>query len=234
MKKLATLILFVLTLCQCSSSDETWLEEAKNRLNKKELKPALDAVNKALEKNPGFAEAYNLKGVILFQEKNFSEAEINYQKAVELKPSFYQANLNLVAVKMEKNDWKAALPIIQKVTTFAPDSNEVYVKRGIIQAALGKPNEAVSDFSRSIELNASNIDALYNRGNIYFQQKNYTAANKDFEKSLEINSNFGKAYYALGLSYYYSNEKEKACLAIKQAVRLDYPGAQQASHQLCE
>ena len=234
MKKIATLLISAFLLFQCNSSEETWLNEAKTRLEKGELKPALDAINKALDKNPGYAEAYNLKGVILFQEKNFSEAEMNYQKALELKPSFYQANLNLVAVKMEKNDWENALPLIEKAAKFASDSSEVYLKKGIIQAALGKPDRAVNDFTHSIELNKKNTDALYNRGNIYFQQKNYTAANSDFEKSLEINPNFGKAYYALGLSYYYANEKEKACLAIKQALRLNYPGAQQASHQLCE
>jgi tetratricopeptide (TPR) repeat protein len=159
---------------------------------------------------------------------------MNYQKAVALKPSFYQAHLNLVAVKMEQNDWKNALPLIEKTASMAPDSSDVYLKKGIIQAALGKPMEAVADFSQAIKLKSNNPDAFYNRGNIYFQQKNYTEANTDFEKSIEINPNFGKAYYALGLSYYYANQKDKACISIKQAMRLNYPGAQQASHQLCE
>lgn len=234
MKNISALLFSILLFFQCSSSEETWLNEAKSRLGKGELKPALEAVNKALEKNPGYAEAYNLKGVILFQQKEIEDAETNYKKALELKPSYYQATLNLVAVKMENNDWTNAYPLIQKAATIAPDSSEVFLKKGIIEAALGKPQEAVIDFSHAIELNAKNIDALYNRGNIYFQQKNYIKANTDFEKSIEINPNFGKAYYALGLSYYYAEEKEKACLSIKQAVRLDYPGAKEASKQLCD
>ena len=107
---------------------------------------------------------------------------------------------------------------------YGPDSSDVYLKKGIILAALGKPMEAVADFSQAIKLKSNNPDAFYNRGNIYFQQKNYTEANTDFEKSIEINPNFGKAYYALGLSYYYANQKDKTCISIKQAMRLNYPG----------
>jgi tetratricopeptide (TPR) repeat protein len=234
MKKIIGILISLFLFSQCKSSDETWLNEAKIRLEKGELKSALDACNKALEKNPGYAEAYNLKGVILFQQKNIKEAELNYAQALRIKPSYYQASLNLVSVKMEKNDWKNALPIILQTEKMAPDSNEVFLKKGIIVAALGKPEEAIQNFGRAINLQPRNTDALYNRGNIYFQQKKYLKAKQDFEKSLEINPNFGKAYYALGLSYYYTNEKEKACLSIKQALRLNYPGAQQASHQLCE
>jgi len=71
----------------CSTSGEAWLEEAKTRFGKGESVSAKEALEKALEKNPGLAEAYNLRGVILFQEKNYPEAEAAYRKAIELKPS---------------------------------------------------------------------------------------------------------------------------------------------------
>ncbi|MFM2442645.1 MAG: hypothetical protein RL449_1287, partial [Bacteroidota bacterium] len=50
----------------CSTSGEAWLEEAKARLQKGEAVSAKEALQKAIEKNPGLAEAYNLQGVILF------------------------------------------------------------------------------------------------------------------------------------------------------------------------
>lgn len=53
----------------CSTSGEAWLDEAKARLKKGETVSAKEALQKAIEKNPGLAEAYNLQGVILFQEK---------------------------------------------------------------------------------------------------------------------------------------------------------------------
>jgi len=218
----------------CSSSEETWLKEAKTRLQKGELQPALDATNKALSKNPGFAEAHNLKGVILFQQKNTAEAEQSYLKALEIKPSYYAANLNMVDIQMGKNDWKTALKYAQASVKIAPDSSEAYLKRGIILAALGDVQAGINDFTKTTALNPKNIDAWYNRGNIYFQQKNYPNALQDFEKCIQINPKFGKAFYAMGLSYFYSNSKEKACLSLKQAQDLDYPGAQQAWHQICE
>jgi Tfp pilus assembly protein PilF len=42
----------------CSSDAESWFEEAKARLQNGETLSAKEAIKKALEKNPGYAEAY--------------------------------------------------------------------------------------------------------------------------------------------------------------------------------
>jgi Tfp pilus assembly protein PilF len=43
-------------------------------MKKGDLMTAREAIEKALEKNPGYSEAYNLRGVINFQEKKIEEA----------------------------------------------------------------------------------------------------------------------------------------------------------------
>ena len=137
MKKLILLI----SLCiawACSTSGEAWLDEAKARLKKGETVSAKEALQKAIEKNPGLAEAYNLQGVILFQEKNYPEAEAAYRKAIELKPSLYTAQLNLGAVLMEQGVWDKALAPTDKAIAAQPDSSAGYLQRGIIQAALAQ------------------------------------------------------------------------------------------------
>ncbi len=231
--RILTLVCFSLLVLACSSDAETWLQEAKNRLQKGESISAKEAIKKALEKNPGLAEAYNLQGVIAFQEKSWDEARTNYQKAIELKPSLYTAQLNLGALEMEQGNWQAALAPTEAAVKLQPDSSAAYLQRGIEQAALGKSNEALVDFTQSISKNAKEINALYNRGNIYFQQEKYALANQDFGASVQIDPTFGKGFYAMGLSYYKVNEKEKACYALQQAQKLKYPGAKEAVTNLC-
>ncbi len=82
--RILALLVSCVFLLSCSSSADSWLEEAKNRLKKGESVSAKEAIKKALEANPGLAEAYNLQGVIAFQEKNWTDARSNYQKAIEL------------------------------------------------------------------------------------------------------------------------------------------------------
>ena len=218
----------------CSSSAESWFEEAKARMKKGDLITAREAVEKALEKNPGYSEAYNLRGVINFQEKKIDDAILDYQKSVDLKPSNYLGQLNLASALMEKNAWKDAVSPIDKAIQLAPDSSAGYVQRGIIRAALHLIDLSKQDFTNSIKLNPKEINAYYNRGNLYFQQDKLDSAILDFEQSISINSEYGKAYYALGLSYYKKNKLEKSCLAFNQANKLNYPGAKDALKNLCK
>lgn len=223
----------ILTL-GCSSSAESWFEEAKARMGKGDLITARAAIQKAIEKNPGYSEAYNLRGVINFQEKKIDEAILDYQKSVDLKPSNYLGQLNLASAFMEKNGWKDALAPIEKAVKIAPDSSAGYLQRGIIRAALHLINLSKQDFKTSIKLNPKEINAYYNRGNLYFQEEKLDSAILDFERSISLNSEYGKAYYALGLSYYKKNDFEKSCLAFNQANKLNYPGAKDALKNLCK
>lgn len=218
----------------CSSSAESWLEEAKSRMKKGDLITAREAIEKALSKNPGYSEAYNLRGVISFQEKKIDEAILDYQKSVDLKPSNYLGQLNLASAFMEKNAWKEALNPIDKAIQIAPDSSAGYVQRGIIRAALHLIDLSKKDFTTSLKLNPKEINAYYNRGNLFFQENKLDSAILDFEQSISLNSEYGKAYYALGLSYYKQNKFEKSCLAFNQASKLNYPGAKVALKNLCK
>ena len=134
---------------------------------------------------------------------------------------------------MEQGRWKEALSPTEKAIQLQPDSSASYLQRGIIQAALGNPRAALQDFSVCLDKNPKEINALYNRGNIYFQQEKFEQANRDFEASVKIDPNFGKAFYAMGLSYFKVGQQEKACFALQQAKKLKYPGAKEAVANLC-
>jgi len=129
---------------------------------------------------------------------------------------------------MENLQWQKALQPLEKAVKLQPDSSAGYLQRGIVYAALQKPNQAKADFSTCIQLNPGELNALYNRGNLYFQEAKLDSATVDFEKSIAIDPNFAKAYYAIGLCYFKKNETEKACLAFNQANKLHYPGAKDA------
>ena len=74
---------------------------------------------------------------------------------------------------MEQGLWKEALAPTEKAIQLQPDSSASYLQRGIIQAALGNPRAALQDFSVCLDKNPKEINALYNRGNIYFQQEKF-------------------------------------------------------------
>jgi tetratricopeptide (TPR) repeat protein len=134
---------------------------------------------------------------------------------------------------MENGKWQEAFQPTNEAVKLQPDSSAAYLQRGIVLAALGKPAEAKADFTTCLKISPNEVNAHYNRGNIYFQELNYLEAIKDFEASVAANAEFAKGYYALGLSYYHVKEQEKSCLALQQAKKLKYPGATEAVKNLC-
>ena len=229
----AFLIIFIFGLIACGTNSQEWINEAKSRLEKGNLSEAKTAIENALEVNPENAQAHNLLGVIAYQMEDFDLAIQEFKKAVNLDPSNLNAQLNLANQEMELENWQEAKKILDFLLINGQINPEIYLKKGIALAGLGKVEEAVQDFSMVIELDSSNYDAHYNRGNIYFQKESFSIAIKDFEACIKIGDNTGKAFYALGLSYFRINEIEKSCLALKEAKELGYSDANEVIDQVC-
>lgn len=66
--------------------------------------PRHDTIRWAICCNPSDADAYNLLGVVLEQQENFSAAEAQYRRAMEIDPGLVKAhyNLGIVLVKQGK------------------------------------------------------------------------------------------------------------------------------------
>ena len=54
---------------------------------------------------------------------------------------------------------------------------------------MGNINQAIDDYTKTIELDNKNQEAYLHRGNIFFNKKDYKKAVTDFEKYREINTN---------------------------------------------
>ncbi|MEH2313970.1 MAG: tetratricopeptide repeat protein [Nostoc sp.] len=60
----------------------------------------------------------------------------------------------------------------------------------------------------------------YNRGLIYYEQKEWELALADYNKAIQLNPDLAQAYYNLGVLYYQIHEKQKAIKNLQQAARL--------------
>ena len=66
---------------------------------------------------------------------------------------------------------------------------EAYYNRGLAYGKKGKYDQAISDFTRALELNPGNARAYDRRGFAYGKKGQYDQAISDFTKALEINPN---------------------------------------------
>jgi tetratricopeptide (TPR) repeat protein len=104
----------------------------------------------------------------------------------------------------QASTWKNSASLWEQALTAVP-SSKAYTNRGLIYKRDGQNDKALEMFTKAIEMNKAEKDALINRGDIWFYDKKYEQAIADYNQSLSIYpdeqqaiQNRGAAYTAIG------------------------------------
>ena len=81
------------------------------------------------------------------------------------------------------------------VSSVYAETAEEYFQHGAVSCNQGDFSQAISDFTKAIEISPDFAVAYYNRGLAYFKQGNFSQASSDYNKAVEIDPNFKDAYY---------------------------------------
>lgn len=221
----------------CNTSDEQF-QRGRQLLREGKAREAVQALNAAIEADADNPDAFVTRGAAYFELKEYANAKLDYEQALKLKPDFYRPYYNRALLKTSQGDIQGALQDYSEAIRLAPDTaktatSDTYLNRGQLFALQGQTQSALTDFDQAVKLNPRNGLALYNRGNLRFNQKDLTGAIADFQASVAINPGFGKAFYGLGLAQVLANQRETACLSLKQAQKLGYSDAAAAIAAYC-
>lgn len=85
--------------------------------------------------------------------------------------------------------------------------------------------DAIREFSRSVQLDPSCGRAYFNRGMAYERIDNFQQAIEDYTKAIELSPQDGKAYYFRGMVYQRMEMNEAAVSDMKSASALGYKPA---------
>lgn len=100
-----------------------------------------------------------------------------------------------------------------------PEDYYYYFNRAYVLDALGRIEESINDYTKSISYKDDYYLAYNNRGYEYYQLKKYDLAEKDYTKSIELKSDYYLSYFNRGLVYYDQDEYEKAVADYKIALQ---------------
>ena len=105
------------------------------------------------------------KGNRFYKRGNYTEAEIQYKKALDVRPNNAHAQFNVGDALFAQENYDAAFEAFQKVVEMSPDaklkSNAVF-NMGNCLLVQGKYYDAFNVYKTSLKLNPENADALYN------------------------------------------------------------------------
>lgn len=197
---------------------------------------ALFQVSEIVRLNPGYLDAYYLRGRIFsdLQEHDKALADFNFliEKIPNVFPDVY-VERGLVYSSIQKfelaiNDYSVALEIEN-------DHLLAYIQRGYCFFEVAQFDKAIQDLDKALQIDPKNKHALYIRGSIYvYDLENDQLAVNDFTRLLEVDPTNYAAYLDRGNAYLNLNMDKKACKDYKIALKNGIEGAEEAINEYCK
>jgi len=162
------------------------------------------------EASPTREKAYreNNIGVALLEQFKYKEGADAFKRALQTDPKLALAHINLCIALYNVPDLPAAEREAKVALTFAPDAPQPQYILGLI-AKTTKPDEALAAFQRVLKIDANDVGANINLGQIYSQQKKYPEAIAAFRLAAAVEPYNGSALYGLGQALMRSNQREE-------------------------
>ena len=153
------------------------------------------------------AEDFYHSAYTALKEQDFETALGDFNKAIELKPSYAEA-------------------YFYRGETFAATFDNEAAHDDFIRAAeqfqfKKQSSDAVTAYNRALEINKESIGAHLGRGSLYLQRNETFAAVADFEAAVDIDQRNFQAQYGLGEARFQQGNYKKAIEHFKRARSLD-------------
>jgi predicted O-linked N-acetylglucosamine transferase (SPINDLY family) len=156
-------------------------------------KIALDLIDRAIEANPAFAQAYCSRGNALFLLMRYPAAMESYDKAIHLDPAQAEAHHNRGAALNAMKQPEEALQSYTEALRLNPDYVEAHCSRGNTLLSLKQYQAAVDSYDKAIRLNPKYAEAYNNRGSALLDLLQYEAAVESYDKAILLKPDYADA-----------------------------------------
>ena len=188
----------------------------------------------AIEKDPGFtdayallAEAYSLEATN-FQANgahNLAVAEQAARKAVSINPESFEAALALGGVLGEEGKIAEGIPLLRKAVTLAPNSDLAWGWLGYVYHYAGLTDLAEAAFRRRRDLDPSPPQAYWMHGRMLLYQGKTQQAEEEIRRALERYPGQFKLLTFLAEFLYYEGNTDQAVQTMNEALRMSKAGS---------
>jgi len=184
---------------------------------------------KALSLEPGSAEALFGIGMVSFYQKRYGEAKRTMEKAIQLKPDYYDAYRWLGFIADIFGEYQEALGYYTACAKIKPYSEEPYIHFYQTYARMG--NDAMAEQARSkllelgerkLALNPGDAIALSRMAAAYAHRGEKEKAYAAMKKVLQVDPDDGLSQYNCACTYAVLGEREKALACLRKALEGGY------------
>ena len=178
-----------------------------------EFRTAAEKEPKSDDAYRGLAWAYEQLGQLLASEQT-------YQKAIELRPSYWVNYIQLGNFYERWGNYQKAVTMFQRITELTPDNRWGYTNMGGAYYHLGRLDEAAAMWRRTLAIRPD-ATAYSNLGVVTFFTGHYAESVRTFEKAVELETQSYWMWGNLADAYRWApGEKDRAKATYARAIGL--------------
>jgi len=205
---LAVLVLSVTVVAACktghNADDEVrkiraraLYEQGLRSLNDKQISLGLVSLKESVSLDPENATYRNALGVLYLDMRNSSSAQAEFSKAVEIDPTYAEAEHNLGLSYAQQGRYEQAITAYRKALSLPlyTTPEVAYYNMGLAYAQSGRPREAEESLRTAIQLEPKLAAGYYQLGIVLMGSGRRDDARAAFRRArdLEPTSAFGQA-----------------------------------------
>jgi tetratricopeptide (TPR) repeat protein len=167
-------------------SAEQLLNNARDQMGYGRYATAIRSASAAINKAPGCAEAYLLRGQCYEQMGRIPAAVRDFTKYIAMRPRDQQGYLARADAHNFNLDHETALADYETALKLAPGSASAHIGRGLAYAGLHRYSDAIKDYQWALQSNPDNVEALGDMGVACMLAGRQMEAMSYFERALKL------------------------------------------------
>jgi tetratricopeptide (TPR) repeat protein len=209
------------------------LARGRDHYQKREFDKADIILREINEHSDGFADVFDMLGIIAHSRGDLHAAARYFERAVSLNPSYTEALLNLAVTYNDLGRYEMARQIhskVRKLGTAGPvqidpfargkianmhaDLGQAYAEAGIV-------HEAIDQYLKAVHLCPSFADLRTRLGNLYRDAGDLQRAREQYEGAKSSNPKYVPARVLLGITLFSLGDNAGALVEWRDALGID-------------
>jgi len=182
---------------------------------------ALDVYDQIIAFEPGIAEAYNNRGLVLHRLARPAEALESCDRAIALSPNLRGAQINRGNALHALGRRTEALAAYNHALVLSPNQVEAHLGRGNVLAEESCHEEALMAYDLALALDPSFAEAWLGRGNVLAKTKRHAEALAAYDEALALNPHLAGAELGRGNALRECKRYNEALRAYDAALKLE-------------
>ncbi len=150
---------------------------------------AINAYDKALQLQPGLAEVWNNRGVVLTKLQRYHEAIASYEQAIQLRSDYSDAWNNRGVALGKLKYYEAAVLSYDRAIQLKDNYVDAWNNRGFALTQLKQYEDAIASYQKAEEINPDFYLIWYNKSRCYALQEKANLALESLERAIKLKAN---------------------------------------------